>query len=40
LRLLLTAALMIAAVFVLYWIGAFDLPITIARWWTGGHGGH
>ena len=29
-RLLVTAALMIGAVLLLYWLGAFDLPITVA----------
>jgi hypothetical protein len=37
-QLIVTVALMIAAVLVLYWLGAFDLPISIARWWIGGHG--
>jgi hypothetical protein len=34
-----TIGLLVAAVLYLYWLGAFDLPITIARWWIGGHGG-
>jgi hypothetical protein len=39
-RLLVTTALLIAVLLVLYWLGAYDFPILVARWWTGGHGGH
>ena len=37
-RIILTIGLLVAAVLFLYWLGAFDLPISIARWWIGGHG--
>jgi hypothetical protein len=37
-RLLWTAGLLIAATLVLYWLGAYDFPIIVARWWSGGHG--
>jgi len=23
---------------IMAWLGAFDLPISITRWWIGGHG--
>jgi hypothetical protein len=26
-----------AAIILLWWLGAFDLPLTVARWWSGGH---
>jgi hypothetical protein len=29
--------LLIAAIIVLWWLGAFDLPLAVARWWSGGH---
>jgi hypothetical protein len=38
-RIIVTIGLLVAAVLYLYWLGAFDLPINIARWWMGGHGG-
>ena len=40
-RTIVTIGLLVAAVLYLYlyWLVAFDLPITIARWWIGGHGG-
>jgi hypothetical protein len=38
-RTIVTIGLLVAAVLYLYWLGAFDLPIRIARWWIGGHGG-
>ena len=37
-RIIVTIGLLVAAVLYLYWLGAFDLPISIARWWIGGHG--
>jgi hypothetical protein len=37
-RVIVTIGLLVAAVLYLYWLGAFDLPISIARWWIGGHG--
>jgi hypothetical protein len=37
-RIIATIGLLVAAVLFLYWLGAFDLPISIARWWIGGHG--
>ena len=37
-RIIATIGLLVAAVLFLYWLGAFDLPISIARWWVGGHG--
>ena len=37
-RTIVTTGLLVAAVLYLYWLGAFDLPISIARWWIGGHG--
>ena len=37
-RTIVTIGLLVAAVLYLYWLGAFDLPISIARWWIGGHG--
>jgi hypothetical protein len=36
-RIILTIGLLVAAVLFLYW-QAFDLLISIARWWIGGHG--
>ena len=39
-RLLWTAGLLIAALLLLYWLGAYDFPILVARWWSGGHGRH
>jgi hypothetical protein len=39
-RLLVTAGLLIAAVLLLYWLGAYDFPISVARWWSSGHGRH
>jgi hypothetical protein len=38
-RIIVTIGLLLVAVLYLYWLGAFDLPISIARWWIGGHGG-
>ena len=38
-RIIATIGLLVAAVLFLYWLGAFDLRISIARWWIGGHGG-
>ena len=37
-RIIATIGLLVATVLFLYWLGAFDLPISIARWWIGGHG--
>jgi hypothetical protein len=37
-RIIVTIGLLVAAVLYLYWLGAFDLPISITRWWIGGHG--
>jgi hypothetical protein len=37
-RTIVTIGLLVAAVLYLYWLGAFDLSISIARWWIGGHG--
>ena len=37
-RIIVTIGLLVAAVLYLYWLGAFDLPISIARWCIGGHG--
>ena len=37
-RTIVTVGLLVAVVLYLYWLGAFDLPISIARWWIGGHG--
>jgi hypothetical protein len=37
-RTIVTIGLLVAAVLYLYWLGAFDLPISIARGWIGGHG--
>ena len=39
-RLLGTAGMLIAAPLLVYWLGAYDFPILVARWWSGGHGGH
>ena len=38
-RTIVTIGLLVAAVLYLYWLGGIDLPITIERWWIGGHGG-
>jgi hypothetical protein len=38
-RIVVTIGVLIGAVLLLYWLGEFDLPISIARWWIGGHGG-
>ena len=37
-RIIVTIGLLVAAVLYYSWLGAFDLPISIARWWIGGHG--
>jgi len=37
-RIIATIGLLVATVLFLYWLAAFDLPISIARWWIGGHG--
>ena len=37
-RIIAPIGLLVAAVLCLNWLGAFDPPISIARWWIGGHG--